>query len=103
MEDALRNPLSIVFSTNEPYLHILPRLIAEVVILFPIEYHALVTGSLVNLVWVTCALVIAQVIYSETGDRLLSGLSGSILLLVPAAMEGSLGNIDRLSGQLRPH
>jgi len=96
MEDALRNPLSIVFSTSEPYLHILPRLIAEVVILIPIEYHAVVTGSLVNLVWVACALVIAQVIYSETGDRLLSGLSGSILLLVPAAMESSLGNIGNV-------
>ena len=96
MEDALRNPLSIVFSTRETYLQILPRLIAEFVILFPIEYHAVVTASLVNLMWVACALVIAQVIYSETGDRLLSGLSGSILLLVPAAMESALGNIGNV-------
>ncbi len=96
MEDALRNPLSIVFSTRQTYLQILPRLITEVVILFPIEYHAVVTASLVNLVWVACALVIAQVIYSETGDRLMSGLSGSILLHVPVAMESSLGNIGNV-------
>ncbi len=93
MGDALRNPLSFVFSPNWAYLDVLPRLTGEVVILFPIEYHALVTASLVNLIWVACALVIAQVIYSETGDRLISGLSGSILLLVPVAMESSLGNI----------
>jgi len=96
MGDALRNPLSIVFTTNAAYLDVLQRLTGEVVILFPIEYHAVVTTSLVNFIWVVCALVIAQVIYTETGSRLMSGLCGLILLLVPVAMESSLVNIGNM-------
>ncbi len=94
--DAVNKGPSVLFSRSEPYLHVLPRLIAEIVIWFPVEWHAITTAILVNMLWVACGLCVAAVVCLETGSRKFAVLCGLILLIVPASMESSLVNIGNV-------
>lgn len=91
--DAINKGPSVLFSRSEPYLHVLPRIIAEVVVWFPFEWHAIVTSILVNMLWVACGLCVAVVVFLETESRKFAMLAGLILIIVPTAMESSLVNI----------
>lgn len=94
--DAINKGPSVLFSRSEPYLHVLPRIIAEVVVWFPFEWHAIVSAILVNMLWVACGLCVAVVVCLETGNRQFAMLGGIILLIVPTAMESSLVNIGNV-------
>lgn len=94
--DAVNKGPSVLFSRSEPYLHVLPRLIAEIVVWFPVEWHAITTAVLVNMLWVACGLCVAAVVCLETGNRKFAMLCGLILLIVPASMESSLVNIGNV-------
>lgn len=94
--DAINKGPVVVFSRSEPYLHVLPRLFAEVVVWFPVEWHAIMTAILVNMLWVACGLCVAAVAYLETGSHKFASLCGLILPIVPVAMESSLVNIGNV-------
>lgn len=91
--DAINKGPLVLFSRSEPYLHVLPRIIAEVVVWFPIERHAIISAILLNILWVACGLCVAAVVCLETGSPKFAMLCGLILLIVPTAMESSLVNI----------
>ena len=94
--DAIDRGPSVLFSRSEPYLHVLPRLIAEIVVWFPLEWHAITSAILVNMLWVACGLSVATVVCLETGSPKFAMLCGLILLIVPASMESSLANIGNV-------
>ena len=95
LEAINKGPL-VLFSRSDPYLHVLPRLIAEMVVWFPLEWHAIVTAIFVNMLWVACGLCVAAVVCLETGSRKFAMFCGLILLIVPVAMESSLVNIGNV-------
>ena len=94
--DAINKGPSVLFSRSEPYLHLLPRLIAEIVVWFPVEWHAIVTATLVNMLWVTCGICVAAVVCLETDSYKFGMLCGLFLLIVPPAMESSIVNIGNV-------
>lgn len=94
--DAMNKGPSVIFSRADIYLHVLPRIIVEVVVWFPIEWHAIITGILINILWVACGICIASVVYLETRSRKFAMFCGLILLIVPTAMMSSLVNIGNV-------
>ena len=98
--DALTHSMSIIFSRSEPYFHMLPRIIAEIVVLAPTRMHAIYISVLSNIFWAACAFGIFLVAKVETKKTMLSAIAGAILLLVPTASESSIGNIGDLKWPL---
>ena len=91
-----RYNLWVLFKPFPEYFEISGRAIAEIVAIFPIRYHAIASSSVVNLVWVLLALMIAIVVAEETENRIVASLAGLVLILIPHAMESSLGNIGMI-------
>jgi hypothetical protein len=101
VRQALEKPLTQIFSDyNWQYFYVIPRFLCEIVILFPVKFHALVMGILINLVWVLCALFIKLVISQTTSSNRIGLVSGLILMLSPVASESSLGNYGNVKWPL---
>lgn len=94
--DAVNGNLSVLLKPFPEYFEISGRATAEIVALFPIRYHAIASSSVVNLVWVALALFIFAMIYQETNNRVLASGAGLVLIVIPHAMESSLGNIGMI-------
>jgi len=94
--DAVNGNLSVLLKPFPEYFEISGRATAEIVALFPIRYHAIASSSVVNLIWVALALFIFAMIYQETDNRVLASGAGLVLIVVPHAMESSLGNIGMI-------
>lgn len=101
VRQALERPLTQIFSDhNWQYFYVIPRFLCEIVILFPVKFHALAMGTLINLVWVLCALAIKSIITHITTSNRIGLISGLILLLSPVASESSLGNYGNVKWPL---
>ena len=94
--DAVNGNLSVLLRPFPEYFEISGRATAEIVALFPIRYHAIASSSVVNLIWVALALFIFAMIYQETNNRVLASGAGLVLIVIPHAMESSLGNIGMI-------
>ena len=94
--DAVNGNLSVLLKPFPEYFEISGRATAEIVALFPIRYHAIASSSVVNLTWVALALFIFAMIYQETNNRVLASGTGLVLIVIPHAMESSLGNIGMI-------
>ena len=94
--DAVNGNLSVLLKPFPEYFEISGRATAEIVALFPIQYHAIASSSVVNLIWVALALFIFAMIYQETNNRVLASGAGLVLIVIPHAMESSLGNIGMI-------
>ena len=94
--DAVNGNLSVLLKPFPEYFEISGRATAEIVALFPIQYHAIASSSVVNLIWVALALFIFAMIYQETNNRVLASGTGLVLIVIPHAMESSLGNIGMI-------
>ena len=94
--DAVNGNLSVLLKPFPEYFEISGRATAEIVALFPIRYHAIASSSVVNLTWVALALFIFAMIYQETNNRVLASGAGLVLIVIPHAMESSLGNIGMI-------
>ena len=94
--DAVNGNLSVLLKPFPEYFEISGRATAEIVALFPIRYHTIASSSVVNLVWVALALFIFAMIYQETNNRVLASGTGLVLIVIPHAMESSLGNIGMI-------
>jgi hypothetical protein len=64
------------------------------------RFEAVILGSAINLVWVGSAFVIFKTVLSQTRNLVLSAISGSLLILSPAAMESSLGSYGNVKWPL---
>lgn len=91
--DAVSSDLTVLLRPFIGYYELGSRVVAEIVALFPIRYHAIASSIVVNLTWVLLALIIVMVVGSETTNAFLPFFSGFALILNPYAMESSLGNI----------
>ncbi len=94
--DAVNGNLSVLLKPFPEYFEISGRATAEIVALFSIRYHAIASSSVVNLIWVALALFIFAMIYQETDNRVLASGAGLVLIVIPHAMESSLGNIGMI-------
>lgn len=94
--DAVKGNLSILFKTFNGYSDLSSRAAAEIVAIFPIRYHAIVSSTVVNLIWVALGLFIYAMVFEETKNRVVSSLAGLVLLVIPHASESSLGNIGMI-------
>jgi hypothetical protein len=85
------------FSISDwPYFYVIPRAFIDFVTIWPMEFEAVILGSLMNFVWIGSAFVIFKAVFSQTKNLVLSAISGTFLVLSPVAMESSLvsyGNI----------
>ena len=85
------------FSISDwPYFYVIPRAFIDFVTIWPMEFEAVILGSLMNFVWIGSAFVIFNAVFSQTKNLVLSAISGTFLVLSPVAMESSLvsyGNI----------
>ena len=74
-----------VLTLGDPYFHVGARLLALVTSWFPLAYQAVVLSVLVHVVWSICAVVIANVITTETRKQWLGYLAGCFLVAAPHA------------------
>ena len=83
-----------------PYFYVIPRAIIDFVTIWPMRFEAVILGSTINLVWIGSAFVIFKTVLSQTENLVLSAISGSLLILSPAAMESSLGSYGNVKWPL---
>ena len=93
-----RGPVAIL--GLDPYLHFCSRIIAYVVSFLPLDAQTLVTGHLVNLIWVGCAAGIAVIVTRESGSTIVGGVAALALVLNPAARESALANVGNVKWPL---
>jgi hypothetical protein len=89
-----------VFSNQDGFLHIAPRLCYEVVSLFPIEKQAVAGSVGMQLIFGSVATLVFFVLRIETRSFLLSLLGSLIVVTVPAAGESTVGNLGSVKWPL---
>ncbi len=85
---------------GDPYFHLVARLLAWIDSWFPLAAQAVVLAVMVHLVWTLSAVIIANVLWTETGSRVISVLAGLLLVIAPHASESSLGNAGNVKWPL---
>lgn len=85
---------------GDPYFHLVARLLAWIDSWFPLTAQAVVLAVVVHLVWTLSAVIIANVLWTETGLRIISILAGILLVIAPHASESSLGNVGNVKWPL---
>lgn len=89
-----------VFSNQDGFLHIAPRLCYEVVNLFPIEQQAMAGSIGMQLIFGSVATLVFFVLRIESRSFLLSLLGSLIVVTVPAAGESTVGNLGSVKWPL---
>ena len=85
---------------GDPYFHLVARLLAWIDSWFPLTAQAVVLAVMVHLVWTLSAVIIANVLWTETGSRVISVLVGLLLVIALHASESSLGNVGNVKWPL---
>jgi len=85
---------------GDPYFHLVARLLAWIDLWFPLATQAIVLAVMVHLVWTLSAVTIANVLWTETGSRVISVLAGLLLVTAPHASESSLGKVGNVKWPL---
>ena len=98
--DARNHPFSSIFSFADGYLSILPRLMAHIIVIAPIEYTAIFSSFFTSFFWVLAGLTVYFSINEMVKSWQLSILASLMVVLVPSARESSLGNIGNVRWQL---
>jgi hypothetical protein len=100
LQARLEKGLQAFSISSWPYFYVIPRAIIDFVTIWPMRFEAVILGSAINLVWVGSAFVIFKTVLSQTRNLVLSAISGSLLILSPAAMESSLGSYGNVKWPL---
>jgi hypothetical protein len=95
-----REKFGNLFSFGNGYFNFLERIVARIVVTFPIEYTALASSLLTSLIWISTAVTITVIAKQATGSSLLAFGAGLMVVLVPAASESSIGNIGNIKWQV---
>jgi hypothetical protein len=98
LNDALhRGFLDALTTTYADYLHVVPRLLAELVALAPLEWAPELFSLFGGAVVVLCAFVVWWASAGHFTDRRLRALLAALVVLVPVAGYESLANLAYLS------
>ena len=98
--DARNHPFSSIFSFADGYLSVLPRIMAHIIVIAPIEYTAIFSSSFTSLFWILAGLTVYFCAKEIVGSWQWSILASLMVVLVPSARESSLGNIGNVRWQL---
>jgi hypothetical protein len=101
VRQALTMPGIQIFSTHDwPYFYVIPRMVIEIVALFPLPFHGVVLALFINFVWVLCAIVVCGSITSNVNQKFYGAVAGTLVILNPMAMESSLGSYGNVKWPL---
>lgn len=100
LEQVHENNFLHVFSNQDGFLHVAPRLCFEFVSLFPIQYQAIVGTVGMQFIFGGVAATVFFIIRSETNKFWLSLFGALMVVAVPAAGESTVGNLGSVKWPL---
>jgi len=95
-----REKFGNLFSFGNGYFNLLERIVARIVVTFPIEFTALASSLLTSLIWIFTAVAITAIVKQITSSLILAFGAGLMVILVPAGSESSIGNIGNIKWQV---
>ena len=98
--EARNRPFSSIFSFADGYLSLLPRMMAHVIVIAPIEYTALFSIMFTSLFWVIAGVIVAYCVKAEVKNSYWAVMAAIMVALAPGARESSLGNIGNVRWQV---
>lgn len=100
LEQVRENNFLHVFSNQDGFLHVAPRLCFEFVSLFSIQYQAIVGTVGMQIIFGGVAASVFFIIRSETHKFWLSLFGALMVVAVPAAGESTVGNLGSVKWPL---
>ena len=100
LEQVRENNYLHVFSNQDGFLHVAPRLCFEFVSLFPIQYQAIAGTVGMQLIFGCVAASVFLIIRTETQKFWLSLFGAVMVVAVPAAGESTVGNLGSVKWPL---
>ena len=94
-----REKFGNLFSFGNGYFNLLERIVARIVVTFPIEFTALISSLLTSLIWIFTAVAITAIAKQVTSSSIIAFAAGLMAILVPSASESSIGNIGNIKWQ----
>jgi hypothetical protein len=98
--EAKNHPFSSIFSFADGYLSILPRAMAHIIVIAPIEYTAFFSVMFTSLFWVIAGVIVAYCVKAEVKNTYWAVVAAIMVVLAPGARESSLGNIGNVRWQV---
>ena len=98
--EARNQPFSSIFSFADGYLSLLPRVMAHVIVVAPIEYTAMFSIFFTSLFWILAGAIVAYCVKSELNNIYWATIAALMVALAPGARESSLGNIGNVRWQM---
>jgi hypothetical protein len=98
--EARNQPFSSIFSFADGYLSLLPRVMAHVIVVAPIEYTAMFSIFFTSLFWILAGAIVAYCVKSELNNIYWATIAALMVVLAPGARESSLGNIGNVRWQM---
>jgi hypothetical protein len=98
--EARNQPFSSIFSFADGYLSLLPRMMAHVIVIAPIEYTAMFSIFFTSLFWILAGAIVAYCVKSELNNIYWATIAALMVVLAPGARESSLGNIGNVRWQM---
>lgn len=92
--------LAAFVAASEKYLQIAPRIFASVVLLFPIELHAVILQLLQLLTMAGIGTLIFFALKAEFDSTALAATSAIVFVTIPSASESTIGNAGSLKWPL---
>lgn len=84
----------------DPFPQVISRVVAWIAVQFPFELHAVIAGTITNVLWAALAAVAGYIVWQQWGSVLLSVMTGVFLALNPVARESALLNHGNLKWPL---
>ncbi len=100
LEQVRENNFLHVFSNQDGFLHVAPRLCFEFVSLFPIQYQAIAGTIGMQAIFGGVAALVFFIVRIETSKFWLSLLAALMVVVVPAAGESTVGNLGSVKWPL---
>jgi hypothetical protein len=98
--EARNRPFSSIFSFADGYLSLLPRAMAHIIVIAPIEYTAFFSIMFTSLFWVIAGVIVAYCVNAEIKNTYWAVAAAIMVVLAPGARESSLGNIGNVRWQV---
>ena len=98
--EARNRPFSSIFSFADGYLSLLPRAMAHMIVIAPIEYTAFFSIMFTSLFWVIAGVIVSYCVKAEVKNSYWAVVAAIMVALAPGARESSLGNIGNVRWQV---
>lgn len=96
LADALNRGPATLFDTYSGYLHLGPRLVAEVASALPLEYATILIGVLTAAVRGVVGVLATHAVAPYAPSLAWARVAGAIVVAAPVGMQESLGNLTNL-------